>query len=49
MAAALLAALQAMPEIVQSVLSGNMKPNALIKLSAFGLDGYLDFEVGGYG
>jgi phosphoglycolate phosphatase len=44
-----LAALQAMPEIVQSVLSGNMKPNALIKLSAFGLDGYLDFEVGGYG
>jgi phosphoglycolate phosphatase len=44
-----LAALQAMPEIVQSVLSGNMKPNALIKLSTFGLDGYLDFEVGGYG
>ncbi len=44
-----LAALQAMPEIVQSVLSGNMKPNALIKLSAFRLDGYLDFEVGGYG
>lgn len=44
-----LAALQARPEIVQSVLSGNMKPNALIKLSAFRLDGYLDFEVGGYG
>ena len=44
-----LAALQTMPGIVQSVLSGNMKPNALIKLSAFRLDGYLDFEIGGYG
>ena len=44
-----LAALQAIPEIVQSVLSGNMKPNALIKLSTFRLAGYLDFDVGGYG
>jgi phosphoglycolate phosphatase len=38
-----------MPGIVQSVLSGNTRPNAYIKLSAFGLHEYLDFEVGGYG
>ncbi len=44
-----LAALQGMPGIVQSVLSGNTRPNAYTKLSAFRLHGYLDFEVGGYG
>jgi phosphoglycolate phosphatase-like HAD superfamily hydrolase len=44
-----LASLQSRPEIVQSVLTGNIKPNAVTKLSAFGLDGYIDFEVGGYG
>jgi phosphoglycolate phosphatase-like HAD superfamily hydrolase len=44
-----LAALRGMPGIVQSVLSGNTKPNAHTKLSAFGLHQYLDFEVGGYG
>jgi phosphoglycolate phosphatase-like HAD superfamily hydrolase len=44
-----LAALQGMSGIVQSVLSGNTRPNAYTKLSAFGLDEYLDFEVGGYG
>jgi len=44
-----LAALQATPGIIQSVLSGNIKPNAFTKLSAFGLDSYIDFEVGGYG
>jgi phosphoglycolate phosphatase-like HAD superfamily hydrolase len=44
-----LAALQATPGIIQSVLSGNIKPNAFTKLSAFQLDGYLDFDVGGYG
>jgi phosphoglycolate phosphatase-like HAD superfamily hydrolase len=44
-----LAAFQAMPGIVQSVLSGNIKPNAVTKLAAFGLDGFIDFEVGGYG
>ncbi len=30
-------------------LTGNIKPNAITKLSVFGLDGYIDFEVGGYG
>ncbi len=44
-----LAALQGTPGIVQSVLSGNTRPNAYTKLSAFGLHEYLDFEVGGYG
>jgi len=44
-----LAALQATPGIIQSVLSGNIKPNAFTKLSVFGLDGYINFEVGGYG
>jgi phosphoglycolate phosphatase-like HAD superfamily hydrolase len=31
------------------VLTGNILPNAITKLSVFGLDGYLDFEAGGYG
>jgi phosphoglycolate phosphatase-like HAD superfamily hydrolase len=44
-----LAALRGTPGIIQSVLSGNIKPNAITKLSTFGLDGYIDFEVGGYG
>ena len=44
-----LAALQGTPGIIQSVLSGNIKPNAITKLSVFSLDGYIDFEVGGYG
>ena len=45
----ILAAFQASAGIVQSVLSGNIKPNAVTKLSAFGLEGFIDFEVGGYG
>ena len=44
-----LAALQDAPGIVQSVLSGNIRPNAFTKLSVFGLHIYLDFEIGGYG
>jgi phosphoglycolate phosphatase len=31
------------------VLTGNIRPNAVTKLSVFELDGYLDFEIGGYG
>jgi phosphoglycolate phosphatase-like HAD superfamily hydrolase len=34
---------------VQSVLTGSSRPNAILKLTAFNLDGYVDFEVGGYG
>ena len=44
-----LAAFQAMPGVVQSVLSGNIWPDAVAKLAAFGLDGFMDFEAGGYG
>jgi phosphoglycolate phosphatase len=44
-----LAALREIPGVIQSVLSGNIKLNAFTKLSTFGLDRYLDFEVGGYG
>jgi phosphoglycolate phosphatase len=35
--------------IIQSVLSGNIRPNPFTKLSVFGPDSYIDFEVGGYG
>jgi phosphoglycolate phosphatase-like HAD superfamily hydrolase len=34
---------------VQTVLTGNSKPNATLKLRAFGLDGFVDFDIGGYG
>ncbi|MEV0418377.1 HAD family hydrolase [Streptosporangium canum] len=34
---------------VQSVLTGTIKSNAVHKLTAFGLDRHVDFEVGGYG
>jgi phosphoglycolate phosphatase-like HAD superfamily hydrolase len=48
-ARAALAALQELPGVVQSVLTGNIRPNAFAKLSAFGLDPYIDFDAGGYG
>jgi phosphoglycolate phosphatase-like HAD superfamily hydrolase len=35
--------------VVQSLLTGNVQPNALLKLASFELDGYLDFDVGGFG
>jgi len=44
-----LSALQQIPGVIQSVLTGNIRSNAFAKLSAFGLDSYIDFEVGGYG
>jgi phosphoglycolate phosphatase-like HAD superfamily hydrolase len=34
---------------VQSVLTGTSRSNAMLKLVAFNLDQYIDFEVGGYG
>jgi phosphoglycolate phosphatase-like HAD superfamily hydrolase len=37
------------PGVVQSVLTGNVPAIAEAKLAAFGLDGYLDLEVGAYG
>jgi phosphoglycolate phosphatase-like HAD superfamily hydrolase len=44
-----LAAVARLPQVVQSVLTGSIQPNAVIKLTELGLDRHLDFEVGGYG
>jgi phosphoglycolate phosphatase len=37
------------PNVVQTVVTGNIKPIAVTKLEAFHLAEYMDFEVGGYG
>ena len=37
------------PDVVQSILTGNTRPAAEIKLRTFGLDRYLDLDVGAYG
>jgi phosphoglycolate phosphatase len=37
------------PGVLQSVLTGNIAPNAVVKLTAFGLQRWLDLEVGAYG
>jgi phosphoglycolate phosphatase-like HAD superfamily hydrolase len=36
-------------DVVQSVLTGNTAANAATKLAAFGLDRWLDLEIGAYG
>jgi phosphoglycolate phosphatase-like HAD superfamily hydrolase len=46
---AALAALAGRPDVAQSVLTGNMKPIAICKLTAFGLHEYVDFDIGAYG
>lgn len=45
----LLARLHADPSVLQSVLTGNTAANAAVKLAAFGLDRWLDLEVGAFG
>jgi phosphoglycolate phosphatase len=47
--AALLPRLAADPEIVQTVLTGNIAPNAKVKLAALGLDHWLNLEMGAFG
>lgn len=37
------------PSVVQSLLTGNLAPNAALKLRAFGLERWVDLEVGAYG
>ena len=37
-----------LPGVVQSVLTGSSRPNAALKLRAFGLDRYLDLAIGGF-
>jgi phosphoglycolate phosphatase len=39
----------ALPGVVQSVLTGTIRPNAVLKLEAFGLAPLFDLEIGGYG
>ena len=48
-AAACMAAVAELDGVVQSVLTGSSRPNAILKLRSFGLDRYVDFAVGGYG
>lgn len=47
-AVAALKAVHAQPGYVPTVATGNLKPNALLKLETFHLDEFLDTEVGGY-
>jgi phosphoglycolate phosphatase len=47
-AADALAAVAGVPGAVQSVLTGSSRPNAALKLRAFGLDRYLDLAIGGF-
>src|SRR5262249_56377105 len=35
--------------VVETVVTGSIRPNAIEVLRAFGLDRYLDTEIGGYG
>ncbi|MFI6444544.1 HAD family hydrolase [Kitasatospora sp. NPDC050543] len=44
-----LRALRAQREVTQSVLTGNLRANAALKLRLFGLAEFLDLEVGAYG
>jgi phosphoglycolate phosphatase-like HAD superfamily hydrolase len=44
-----LEALNGRDDVVQSLLTGNIESNAALKVSAFGLERWLDFEVGAYG
>jgi phosphoglycolate phosphatase-like HAD superfamily hydrolase len=47
--AAALTALASRDDVIQSVLTGNTRPSAQIKLHAFGLDTHLDLDIGAYG
>jgi len=44
-----LRALAARDGVVQSLLTGNLESNAVVKLGAFGLEPFVDLRVGGYG
>lgn len=43
------AGLGRLPGVVQTVLTGAIRPNAIVKLSVFGLEKLVDTEIGGYG
>lgn len=44
-----LAAVARLDGVVQSVLTGTIRANAVLALRELGLDGHVDFEIGGYG
>lgn len=46
---ALLERLSAADGVVQTLLTGNLEATAHVKVSAFGLDRFLDLEIGAYG
>ena len=48
-AAEAMAAVAKLDGAVQTVLTGNSRPTAMLKLRAFGVDGFVDFDIGGYG
>lgn len=48
-AADTLAELAMNPAVVQTVVTGNVKTVAIIKLDVFGMAPFIDFDVGGYG
>jgi phosphoglycolate phosphatase-like HAD superfamily hydrolase len=45
----LLETLAADDRVVSTLLTGNIYPNAIVKVAAFGLDKWLDPEIGAYG
>jgi phosphoglycolate phosphatase-like HAD superfamily hydrolase len=47
-AVAALSSVHDCPDYVPTVVTGNLKPNALLKLAAFDLGGYVDTEIGGF-
>jgi phosphoglycolate phosphatase len=48
-AAEILARLDATPDVVQTVLTGNLAANARLKVGAFGLDRWLDLDIAATG
>jgi phosphoglycolate phosphatase-like HAD superfamily hydrolase len=48
-AAEVLGALDELPHVVQSLVTGNLAEIAGYKLGAFGLDKFVDLDIGGYG
>lgn len=47
-AAEAVTAVAGLADVVQSVLTGSSRPNAMLKLRAFGLDRYFDLAIGGF-
>ena len=41
--------LRSRDDVLQSLLTGNIEPNAEVKLAAFGLESLVDLAIGGYG